>query len=175
MSPVPKEDREKPIDNHPDNNTIDNDDNLPDHVIAISSSDSENEADDGGEYAGYELLPQDPDTLGPPPALDISDGPEQLPQPINIPPNISIPDPPIEDPASLLWNEPPPPESASNNLDETQQEMVKDAMKNIQLPTSNIPEWALNIPEDKWKEHLLTKLHQLENKDNTEKSTATNK
>ena len=38
-------------------------------------------------------------------------------------------------------------------------------MKGFQLPSSNIPEWAKNVPEDKWKEHLLAKLEQLNTKD----------
>lgn len=38
-------------------------------------------------------------------------------------------------------------------------------MKGFQLPSTNIPDWAKNVPEDKWKEHLLAKLQQLNKKD----------
>ncbi|CAI9734682.1 male-enhanced antigen 1 [Octopus vulgaris] len=187
MSPVPKEDREKPVDDHPDSNNVENDENLPDFVISLTSSESDPESELDGEYAGYELLPQDPEILEAQHPRDISEDMEELPQTINsndpvsslsagidetgaLP--LSIPDPPKEDAASLLWNQIPL--TAADNLDENQEEKVRDAMKGFQLPVGNIPEWALNIPEDKWKEHLLSKLHQLENKDTDHKSNSKN-
>ena len=31
-------------------------------------------------------------------------------------------------------------------------------MAGIKLPIANIPDWAQNVPEDSWKEHLLNRL-----------------
>lgn len=38
-------------------------------------------------------------------------------------------------------------------------QLVKDVMLTIELPPENIPEWARNIPEEEWKDHLLQILH----------------
>lgn len=39
-------------------------------------------------------------------------------------------------------------------------------MRNIHLPSSAIPEWAQKIPEEKWKQPLVSALQQRTNKNN---------
>ena len=38
--------------------------------------------------------------------------------------------------------------------------LIKSVMRNIQLPSSAIPEWAKKIPEEKWKQPLVSALQQ---------------
>ncbi len=38
--------------------------------------------------------------------------------------------------------------------------LIKSVMMNIQLPSSAIPEWAKKIPEEKWKQPLVSALQQ---------------
>lgn len=59
MSPVPKEERDKPVDDNPACNNVENDDSVPDFIITLTSSESEAESDADVEYDGYELLPQE--------------------------------------------------------------------------------------------------------------------
>jgi hypothetical protein len=50
-------------------------------------------------------------------------------------------------------------------------------MRNIQLPSSAIPEWAKKIPEEKWKQPLVSALQQKTNRNNeniNKKSDASN-
>ena len=51
-----------------------------------------------------------------------------------------------------------------NILDEIN--LIKSVMTNIQLPSSAIPEWAKKIPEDKWKQPLVSALQQKTNRNN---------
>lgn len=59
MSPVPKEERDKPVDDNPECNNVENDDSVPDFIITLTSSESEAESDADVEHDGYELLPQE--------------------------------------------------------------------------------------------------------------------
>ncbi|XP_045479931.1 male-enhanced antigen 1 [Harmonia axyridis] len=50
--------------------------------------------------------------------------------------------------------------SSSNiNMDDKKCEEVKKIMVNINLPTSCIPEWAADVPEEQWKDFILQRLH----------------
>ncbi|KXJ22280.1 uncharacterized protein LOC110252761 [Exaiptasia diaphana] len=44
------------------------------------------------------------------------------------------------------------------NMDNDQIKLIQQVMTNISLPSSSIPEWAKVVPEDRWKNSLLTSL-----------------
>lgn len=48
-------------------------------------------------------------------------------------------------------------------------DLIKSAMKNFVLPVSACPDWAKQVPEDKWKEHLLSKLKSSNSSPNSSK------
>lgn len=60
-----------------------------------------------------------------------------------------------------VWSEPTP-SAVDIEMDSNKVDQVKQAMANITLPSSSIPDWANNIPEDQWKQHLFDKLQDLQ-------------
>ena len=52
--------------------------------------------------------------------------------------------------------------------------LIKSVMRNIQLPSSAIPEWAKKIPEDKWKQPLVSALEQRTDRNNENVDTKSN-
>lgn len=54
-----------------------------------------------------------------------------------------------------VWEET---QSKDIEMDSDKVRAVKDAMLNFTLPASSIPEWASNIPEQEWKDHMLEKI-----------------
>ncbi|CAE1253781.1 unnamed protein product [Acanthosepion pharaonis] len=113
MSPVPKEERDKPVDDNPECNNVENDDSVPDFIITLTSSESEAESDADIEHDGYELLPQEAELIEfqPPIEAHETDPVTLLPnlhQPLPEEPCVlpfTLPDAPAEDAASLLWNQ----------------------------------------------------------------------
>ncbi|KAF7287851.1 uncharacterized protein LOC143204778 [Rhynchophorus ferrugineus] len=77
-------------------------------------------------------------------------GVSTIPVPDIVPSDIEI----LED----VWAQPGPIEV---DIDMTQKkiDLVKEVMLNVQLPNESIPDWAKNVPEQEWKEHLLKKLN----------------
>lgn len=60
--------------------------------------------------------------------------------------------------------------SCSNNrsdidLDATKIKEVKSVMASITIPETSIPQWASTISEEQWKEQLLIRIKQMQNKD----------
>ncbi|KAL0105236.1 hypothetical protein PUN28_016710 [Cardiocondyla obscurior] len=51
------------------------------------------------------------------------------------------------------------------DLDATKIKEVKSVMASITLPESSIPQWASTISEEQWKEQLLVRIKQMQNKD----------
>ncbi|KAK3742230.1 hypothetical protein QZH41_009010 [Actinostola sp. cb2023] len=50
------------------------------------------------------------------------------------------------------------PSKEQTPMDNDQVRLIQNVMSNISLPTSSIPEWAKLVPEDRWKNSLLTSL-----------------
>ncbi|XP_028396251.1 uncharacterized protein LOC114520223 [Dendronephthya gigantea] len=54
--------------------------------------------------------------------------------------------------------------SSQAQMGEDEINLIKSVMTNIQLPSSAIPEWAKKVPEEKWKQPLVSALQQRTNK-----------
>ena len=54
----------------------------------------------------------------------------------------------------------------NTQMGEDEINLIKSVMRNIQLPSSAIPEWAKKIPEEKWKQPLVSALQQRTNRNN---------
>lgn len=74
-----------------------------------------------------------------------------------IPVHLQIPTLPLTHKDDILWNQVTP--SAQRlQLDSDQMDQVKSAMASFRLPPANIPDWAKDIPEDQWRQCLVTRL-----------------
>lgn len=51
------------------------------------------------------------------------------------------------------------------DLDATKIKEVKSVMASITLPETSIPQWASTISEEQWKEQLLVRIKEMQNKD----------
>ncbi|XP_032671697.1 male-enhanced antigen 1 [Odontomachus brunneus] len=51
------------------------------------------------------------------------------------------------------------------DLDAAKIKQVKSVMASITLPETSIPQWASTISEDQWKEQLLVRIKEMQNKD----------
>ncbi|KAL6258654.1 hypothetical protein P5V15_010607 [Pogonomyrmex californicus] len=51
------------------------------------------------------------------------------------------------------------------DLDATKIKEVKSVMASITIPETSIPQWANTISEEQWKEQLLMRIKQMQNKD----------
>lgn len=51
------------------------------------------------------------------------------------------------------------------DLDAAKIKQVKSVMASITLPDTSIPQWANAISEDQWKEQLLVRIKEMQNKD----------
>jgi len=51
------------------------------------------------------------------------------------------------------------------DLDATKIKEVKSVMASITIPEASIPQWANAISEEQWKEQLLVRIKQMQNKD----------
>lgn len=60
-----------------------------------------------------------------------------------------------------VWSGPPP-EHVDIEMDSAKANEVKLAMANFTLPSSSIPDWAANIPEEQWKEQLINRIQSLQ-------------
>ncbi|RZC40778.1 hypothetical protein BDFB_010265 [Asbolus verrucosus] len=58
----------------------------------------------------------------------------------------------------------PAPKAVDIEMDNNKVDEVKQAMMNFTLPPSSIPEWANNIPEEQWKQQLISRLQYLQKK-----------
>ena len=62
----------------------------------------------------------------------------------------------------------------NTQMGEDEINLIKSVMMNIQLPSSAIPEWAKKIPEEKWKQPLVSALQQRTNRNNENKDKMLN-
>ncbi|CAG9865132.1 unnamed protein product [Phyllotreta striolata] len=56
-----------------------------------------------------------------------------------------------------LWSRPAP-DACDIQMDNEKVQQVKNAMLNVTLPASAIPDWAANVPEEEWKSQLMKRL-----------------
>lgn len=54
-----------------------------------------------------------------------------------------------------------PPKSVDIEMNSQKVDEVKQAMANITLPSTSIPDWASKIPEEEWKQELMERIEQL--------------
>nr|XP_037271988.1 male-enhanced antigen 1-like [Rhipicephalus microplus] len=118
-----------------------------------SDSDSEFGDGDGVDLGGYQLLPQDPDqasdTEEPEEEQEASPGFMALPEA----PNEWRPTEEMLRPAEPRRVEP---------LGQAQIQAIQAAMAGFELPSSHLPPWAKDVPEEEWKQCLYRKLKSLE-------------
>lgn len=55
-------------------------------------------------------------------------------------------------------------ERSNIDLDAEKIDQVKTAMASFKLPSTAIPEWANSILEDQWKEKLIDRIKEIQNK-----------
>lgn len=117
----------------------------------ILETDTDPEIEDG--YAGYQPLPLNPDES---PSSDSEEDTENSDE------NNQQPEPLITRMEDTLvqevWSCTPPQDIA---MDSSKVDQVKQMMANVTLPASSIPEWARNVPEDAWKETLLSRIQSI--------------
>uniref|UniRef100_A0A8D8GXE5 Male-enhanced antigen 1 n=1 Tax=Culex pipiens TaxID=7175 RepID=A0A8D8GXE5_CULPI len=73
-----------------------------------------------------------------------------------------------------VWNTPRP-EALSIEIDQSKVAQIKDVMANFKLPVTSVPDWAIGVPEEQWKEDLLERIRQRQKPDiqnDEENSTA---
>lgn len=123
-----------------------------------------NDDDDGdeNEYSGYEPLGHSGGLMNIPYATDDDEDDGDSDDSDNEFHNAEIiPEPQAPCPEAEIerevWSAPRPTE-LNIELDTTKTEQILSAMAAILLPTSAIPDWAQNVPEEKWKEDLLVKI-----------------
>lgn len=116
--------------------------------IVIAATDT-SEDEDEHQYDGYEPLPLAPGESLEEESSD-DDTIEEEPT-SSLPPIVPIEKTLIKE----VWNT-----STPNNIEMNKEkaEEVRLAMANFTLPSSSIPEWAANIPEDQWKQKLIDRI-----------------
>uniref|UniRef100_A0A131XAV5 Male-enhanced antigen 1 n=1 Tax=Hyalomma excavatum TaxID=257692 RepID=A0A131XAV5_9ACAR len=144
----------------------------PYHMDLQGSSDSDSELGDGDSVnlGGYQLLPQDPDQASdmeePEEEQEASPGfmasPEQEPveEQEASPGFMALPEAPSEwrpTEEMLRPAEPRPVEP----LGQAQIQAIQAAMAGFELPSSHLPPWAKDVPEEEWKQCLYRKLRGL--------------
>ncbi|XP_050501335.1 uncharacterized protein LOC126881233 [Diabrotica virgifera virgifera] len=149
-------------------------------VLVITDDDSDQELDTENldpsmlQYGHYQLLPTFPQPL---PtfaneALDIDysdedadNGDETHNEVSNAPNNLpEIPVPPVTTIETTLLKEVWSASSSRScdiEMDSKKVDEVKQAMSNIVLPPSAIPDWAADIPEEEWKQQLIKRLENI--------------
>ncbi|KAJ8913490.1 hypothetical protein NQ315_013870 [Exocentrus adspersus] len=63
-----------------------------------------------------------------------------------------------------VWSAPLP-KTVDIEMDSRKVDEVKQVMMNITLPSSSIPDWATNIPEEEWKNQLLKRLQNIQERE----------
>ncbi|XP_055597835.1 male-enhanced antigen 1-like [Uranotaenia lowii] len=132
------------------------------HMDAVSDE-SENEFANEGEYDGYQPLNKDEES-------DII-GDENMDLDAEMATNDHSRRSDQNTPRDFLnldvWNAPRP-NILSIDLDPVKTEQIVNAMAGFNLPTTSVPEWAIGVPEERWKEELLQRirLRQPNNADN---------
>lgn len=162
---------------HPENN--DNDympwnNSAPILIHNLNLNDDNENEDDENEYSGYEPLGHAGGGFNIPYATDDDDDDDsdESDNEVNDLETAQVQDPQAPCPEAEIerevWNAPRPSE-LNIELDTTRTEQIMSAMAGISLPTSAIPDWAQNVPEEKWKEDLLVKIRGKQGTSNSEK------
>ncbi|XP_015928225.1 male-enhanced antigen 1 [Parasteatoda tepidariorum] len=142
--------------NGPENSSSEVDAGL--NVNIMSDSDSPSDDENVG-HEGYEPLSQDPDCFIDN-QYDIEEDGNFLAEEMSGEMEISM----INHQSLLIQNSVTD-EKATGRLvpedikmDEEHIETIKSVMKNITLPTSNLPQWAKIVPEEEWKTALFSEM-----------------
>ncbi|KAF2883982.1 hypothetical protein ILUMI_22180 [Ignelater luminosus] len=143
----------------PPNNSTE--ENLSPNEDVVLGTDSDSDEDDNA-LSGYEPLPlAPPEDLNNDESSDSEDdsgvGSGGQPSEESLPPINRIENQLVGE----VWSGPSP-SAVDIKMDSNKVDEVKQVMANITLPPSSIPEWANNIPEEQWKQHLLSRLHDLQ-------------
>jgi len=115
--------------------------NNPIVVIDFESGDSDQE--EVLHSLGYELLPQEPDNEMITPGLEPTKLEHVIDKTLDMPARGSTCDTPDE----------------QYSMDQDHIDKIKAAMSGFLLPITSIPSWAIEIPEEQWKEHLLERIN----------------
>ncbi|KAL3874611.1 hypothetical protein ACJMK2_037599 [Sinanodonta woodiana] len=185
MAPVPNEEKDKNPSNSGDIRSEDVD--IPDLVINIDSSDSEDDYDGVVEdsFMGYIPLPQEPDggpnsdhssgeantgeTLNESHGNDLNAALSMEADPVLVNQQdlshgiqqssyMQVPELAAPDKNSLLWNQPRQPDAQQPVMDRDEADKIISVMSNFKLPASHIPEWANSISEEEWKKNIVLRL-----------------
>lgn len=127
-------------------------------TIAAAESDSE---DDVPDYNAYQRLPLNPNDA------DFHDSESESEEEnahegahCFAPPIVNVEDSLVQD----VWSNSAV-SQADIQMDGDKVNEVKQAMANFTLPATSFPDWAKNIPEEQWKDHLMERLERI-NKNN---------
>ncbi|XP_037959721.1 uncharacterized protein LOC119689051 [Teleopsis dalmanni] len=152
------------------------DEKISDYIVhqqPIPNEDSDNE-DQMNTYEGYELLDDNDTNMGRNVSVMDDDDDDECVEDSNMETNSldaeterlsNDPNLPNIEAASIqiarqLWSEPRPKE-LQLELDNKTTEQILNVMANITLPSNiTIPDWATNIPEERWKQDLLQRIRQ---------------
>lgn len=144
---------------HPNND----DDDFPSRQAVMSSfeSDPSSDEDDAVDIGGYQLLPQDTDNddgieLVVESVFDVNEVEDSMR-------NQEVPEIPSLSSEENIVEERPSEIVDSCPMNREHVEKIKEAMAGFTLPCSSVPNWAFNIPEDEWKEKLVTILQKRTN------------
>lgn len=58
-----------------------------------------------------------------------------------------------------LWSSTHSNRQTNIEMDSAKEELVRNAMANFSLPLSAIPPWAKHIPEEEWKQQLISQIN----------------
>ncbi|KAF5299621.1 hypothetical protein FQA39_LY11536 [Lamprigera yunnana] len=129
------------------------------HIAMVTETDSDSE--DEAALAGYEPLPLDAQDDDNESSDHESDSGLESDSPTSCHENL----PPISRIECVLAQEvwsAPLQSVVDIKMDSVKVNEVKEAMANVTLPLSAIPDWATNIPDDEWKQHLYKRLQGLQ-------------
>lgn len=154
MGPSPKAPPEDPNENR----IINTEELGGNHVVVQpSSSDTDEDTEEGINDGGYQLLPQEPTFLDQDATVDI-EGVSHSTSDNVLQSTITPCHPPESEEgwASDDWSIPScQQDNPLQSMDEDHIEKIKAAMSGFTLPPTAQPTWASRVPEDVWKQHLV--------------------
>lgn len=116
-----------------------------------TTDDSESEYNEENEYMGYQPLNVENSSN----VLDDSEESESN--------DTVIPDESTHELLNVdVWNAPRPTE-LNIELDAEKAEQILNVMADFKLPNTSVPQWAVGVPEECWKEELLQRIRQRQN------------
>lgn len=125
---------------------------IDDNTMTAHVDELTTDEEDNAQYAGYQPLPLDPtDEIDPESSEEESSEESKPSTSSTLPPIVPIEQTLVKE----VWSSPTPHDI---EMDAEKENEVKMAMMNFTLPSSSIPEWARNVPEDQWKQMLIDKI-----------------